>query len=147
MKKEPLTNEEMKALVGHYLTDKFGRCKYAITGYKVDINGDVVIHVAGSNKEYLSAEDLMENKYLRIDKSDGGVPWNIPLLKEVDTIIDKFDFQVFKILSGYIDHSAALIQLNLNHIVKDMKVEVKTAICKEAEKEGELVGTVIEQEE
>ena len=81
-------NKRMKALVGSYITDVYTSCKYLITGFITDEADDVSILVFNPSKLVYTKDDLLSDRYIRIEK-DGLLYSPFTFLHNSETAIDK----------------------------------------------------------
>lgn len=134
MLKKPLTNEQMKELVGHYLTNDYGNFKYLVTGYCEGINGEVSILVADRNGETrYSAYDLVDTTF-RIDSPYGKVVWN-DSTEDILRVVDRFVIDVLDVSLmyakdiGYVD---LILRPRLEHMYEEAKHKLKRILSEES---------------
>lgn len=130
---KPLTNEQMKELVGHYLTNDCGNIKYAITGYCEGMNGMVSILVADrEGVTRYSASDLVDSSF-RIDNPDGKRVWNDStedVLRVVESvIIDVLDAALM--YGKDIGYGELYLRPKLDQIRGEAKSKLKSILSEE----------------
>lgn len=136
MLKKPLTNEQMKKLVGHYLTNDYDTFKYLVTGYCEDMNGMVSILVADRwGETRYSASDLVDSNF-RIDSPDGKGLWN-DSTEDVLRIVESLVTDVLQMSLSYTSyttgiHSAPLLQRKLNRTCEEAKHKIKSILSEES---------------
>lgn len=131
MLKKPLSNEQMKELVGHYLTDEHGSCKFTITGYKVGMDGVSYIYVLNDfGLTHYSASDLMDSNF-RIDSCDGKNVWN----DKTEDVLRVVDSLVIDVIEASVSHakdiSSIAFQSKLNCIHEAAKHKIESILSEE----------------
>lgn len=61
-------NKRMKAFVGSYVVDSYTTYKFLVTGYITDEADDVAVLVSNPSKPVYTKDDLLSDRYLRIEK-------------------------------------------------------------------------------
>lgn len=81
-------NKRMKALVGSCIVDSYTTYKFLITGYITDEADDVSVLVSNPSKPVYTKDDLLSDRYLRIEK-DGSFYSPFTFLYNSETAIEK----------------------------------------------------------
>ena len=80
--------KRMKELVNCYIVDSYTSYKYLVTGYITDEADDVSILVSNPSKPVYTKDDLLSDRYIRIEK-DGLQYSPFTFLHNSETATDK----------------------------------------------------------